>query len=802
MGGPDLGGALDLGYVGGTFTRTDQTLSEPGASSFYKFTTLGSSTAANNVRINFTAAEGDLYLKVYRQDGSLVGESDNIYGYETVSLNGEPEGTYFVEVGSVKGDVSRDFKLTVTAPAGPDLTVTTVDSTVNQSAIPGESEDWTATIKNNGPGYQRANWTVEWYLSPVPYLSTYSLYAPTLIGTENYTESLAPGDSVDKTLTAVVPNIAKEGQKYLVAKVVNGGTDGYAYNDTKANYDRDWFGTVTPTVGGPDLGGALDLGYVGGTFTRTDQTLSEPGASSFYKFTTLGSSTAANNVRINFTAAEGDLYLKVYRQDGSLVGESDNIYGYETVSLSGEPEGTYFVEVGSVKGDVSRDFKLTVTAPAGPDLTVTTVDSTVNQSAIPGESEDWTATIKNNGPGYQRANWTVEWYLSPVPYLSTYSLYAPTLIGTENYTESLAPGDSVDKTLTAVVPNIAKEGQKYLVAKVVNGGTDGYAYNDTKANYDRDWFGTVTPTVGGPDLGGALDLGYVGGTFTRTDQTLSEPGASSFYKFTTLGSSTAANNVRINFTAAEGDLYLKVYRQDGSLVGESDNIYGYETVSLSGEPEGTYFVEVGSVKGDVSRDFKLTVTAPAGPDLTVTTVDSTVNQSAIPGESEDWTATIKNNGPGYQRANWTVEWYLSPVPYLSTYSLYAPTLIGTENYTESLAPGDSVDKTLTAVVPNIAKEGQKYLVAKVVNGGTDGTAYNDTKANYDRDWFGRSRRRWAGLTWAARWTSATSAGRSRGRTRRSRSPVRRRSTSSRRWAVRRRRTMCGSTSRPPRATCI
>ena len=36
----------------------------------------------------------------------------------------------------------------------------------------------------------------------------------------------------------------------MIAKVINGGTDGYAYNDVKANYDPDWFGKKDRVVAG------------------------------------------------------------------------------------------------------------------------------------------------------------------------------------------------------------------------------------------------------------------------------------------------------------------------------------------------------------------------------------------------------------------------------------------------------------------------------------------------------------------------------------------------------------------------
>ena len=207
----------------------------------------------------------------------------------------------------------------------------------------------------------------------MPYLSTYSLYPPTLIGTENYTESLAPGDSVDKTLTAVVPNIAKEGQKYLVAKVVNGGTDGTAYNDTKANYDRDWFGAVAAdaydaAARNDTMPTATNLGLVEGTLSRPNLTLDTvdvlAGDVDWYKFSISKPASVYDSARINFNNTEGDLTLDLFDAIGNVLGTSDTAGYSEQVSLNGLPVGDYYLRILGKNGDISRGYTLSLRTPA------------------------------------------------------------------------------------------------------------------------------------------------------------------------------------------------------------------------------------------------------------------------------------------------------------------------------------------------------------------------------------------------------------------------------------------------------
>ncbi|HSW00004.1 MAG TPA: choice-of-anchor D domain-containing protein, partial [Sedimentisphaerales bacterium] len=124
----------------------------------------------------------------------------------------------------------------------PDLQVTGVDSSIWQSAEPGTVVDWTVVVKNNGPGYQRADWKVEWYLSNDP---VYQATDP-LIGSGTYEDDIAPGASVNKSIAAPVPAMGTAGQKYVIARVTNLGPEGTVVNNVKVGTDLDWIGVVAP----------------------------------------------------------------------------------------------------------------------------------------------------------------------------------------------------------------------------------------------------------------------------------------------------------------------------------------------------------------------------------------------------------------------------------------------------------------------------------------------------------------------------------------------------------------------------
>jgi hypothetical protein len=313
-----------------------------------------------------------------------------------------------------------------------------------------------------------------------------------------------------------------------------------------ADEDNDTFETAT------------ELGYVAGTRSWNGRTVDALEDVDLYEFTTLGMATKSHKVRIDFANTEGDLALGVYRQDGNLVATKDGIGGSELVSLSGLAEGTYYLKVWSNHADVSRNYKLTIVAPTGPDLQPTVVDSSVWQSAEPGTVVDWTVTVKNNGPGYQRTDWTVQWYLSSD---KKYQV-SDTLIGSETYDEDIAQKASISKSYNAAVPSVSTAGQKYLIARVVNAGPEGKTSNDIKVASDRDWFGLVGPDSDedNDSFNTAFDLGSFTGTQTRTGRTIDSAADVDWYKFTTQRTGTSKYKVRIDFTNTEGDLALGLYQ--------------------------------------------------------------------------------------------------------------------------------------------------------------------------------------------------------------------------------------------------
>jgi hypothetical protein len=566
-----------------------------------------SAQPASDVTVTVSRVSGDSDITV-TGGSSLTFTTLNWNTYQTVTLSAGQDVDATNGTATIKCVASGLPDKDVTAieqdnnGTWPDLQPTAVGSSVWQSARPGRPVTWTMTVRNNGPGPQCVDWTAQWYLSSdQKYDAT-----DTLVGSETYSDDIAKGASVSRTYTAPVPAVATAGQKYLIARVVNGGPDKNVKNDVLVGKDADWLGDVDPDddEANETFETATDLGYVAGAFARDDRTLDGSADVDWYKFTTLGTAGKSQKVQISFANGEGDLALGLYRSNGSLIQEADKTGRSENVSLSGLAEGTYWIKVWSNHGDVSRNYRLTITAPSGPDLQPTAVDSSVWQSAEVGTQVDWMATIKNNGPGWQRADWSVQWYLSDDKKYQS----SDTLIKTETYSDDIAPGVSVDKTYHGPVPALATAGQKCLIARVVNAGPDGKANNDVKVA-DADWFGQVGPdgdeANNTPET--AVDLDSPTGTLVRQNLTIDSAEDVDWYKFTITRMGTSKSKVQIDFSNAEGDLALALYGSGEVPIQQVDKTGKVEAIKLKGLAAGTYYLKVLSLHGDISRNYKLTL---------------------------------------------------------------------------------------------------------------------------------------------------------------------------------------------------
>lgn len=129
--------------------KTINNLTMDDAADWFRFEMDGAGEAGDLVRIGFNHSKGDLDLVVYRADGvTEVGRSTGATGTETVSLNGEAAGTYYVRVFGYNGDTNENYTLTVD-PAASD---TVFNGKKGIKFKDGNGNDVNVSLKGKGNG--------------------------------------------------------------------------------------------------------------------------------------------------------------------------------------------------------------------------------------------------------------------------------------------------------------------------------------------------------------------------------------------------------------------------------------------------------------------------------------------------------------------------------------------------------------------------------------------------------------------------------------------------------------------------
>jgi hypothetical protein len=149
--------ASNLGTL--TDDRTISNLVMADGNDWYKFSMGGAGAGSDAVSLSFQHARGDLDLQVYDASGALVGQSTSISNRETVSLNGQAAGTYYVRVFGYNGASNPNYSLSI-APGTRISTPPVAQPNVPSTAFPdvayfGGANDWNLNAINAPEAWAR-----------------------------------------------------------------------------------------------------------------------------------------------------------------------------------------------------------------------------------------------------------------------------------------------------------------------------------------------------------------------------------------------------------------------------------------------------------------------------------------------------------------------------------------------------------------------------------------------------------------------------------------------------------------------
>jgi hypothetical protein len=599
------GSASNLGVIDSSKVIDNLVLND--AADWYKFTTAGPSTAANNVQIDFNNADGDLNLALYFANGKQISSSANTgVNTESISLQGLPAGTYFAKV---DGAVNPHYKLSLTTPPGddpnePNNTLATASDfgklagTKSIADLAAINDDWFkfTTVNTGQPGngvtinfdHTQGNLDLELY-------SSTSKITP-------IAASRGSGDSEFVSLTGL-----PKSTYYVRIFGFQGATNpSYSMNITApvsddGNEPNNTFATAR-SIGTPQ-GGLLADGLV---LLNDD----------WYKFNTVTTGATNSRVDLQFNNADGDLDLKLYDKNGNELATSAGSSNIEEVSLAGRPADTYYIKVYGFNGAINPHYSFTVWAPPPDDAfdTKAPPPHTLPGNNTPATATDLgTLTAGKQGQWKQLRAYDLDWYKFTIPTgavaqdlvkidfdhtagnidLFLFDATGKTLLGSSTGTgdeESISLGGLRAGTYTVMVCPIGGARNPNYTLSI-----DGPPKDDSFENNNT--------------MQKAADLGSLTGNKTVSGLRLLDD---DWYKFGMSGYGSAGDFVEADFLNSAGDLDLELYDELGNQVGVSRGTTNQELISLNGLFPGIYFIHAYGYQGAHNADYTLQL-HPAAP---------------------------------------------------------------------------------------------------------------------------------------------------------------------------------------------
>jgi hypothetical protein len=125
------------------------------------------------------------------------------------------------------------------------------------------------------------------------------------------------------------------------------------------------------------LEGGVSSPNLGPTSPRSvinDLSIHVGGNSDYFRFYCAGTGTSADSIRIDFDDSIGDLDMKLRDSSGIELEVSEGFSDVETILLTGQPSGWYYVHVYGYQSATNPTYTLTINPPANDAPSITVVD--------------------------------------------------------------------------------------------------------------------------------------------------------------------------------------------------------------------------------------------------------------------------------------------------------------------------------------------------------------------------------------------------------------------------------------------
>ncbi|WP_080949718.1 pre-peptidase C-terminal domain-containing protein [Microcystis aeruginosa] len=638
--------AKDLSNLRTSPLKTWQNLSiTAGDNDWFKFNLPSRGTANDFVSVTFDHSLGDVDLELYNSSGTRILSSAGTSNSERISLEGQTSGDYFVRVLGYNNATNPNYDLTISAPLanGADSfesnnSFSTAYNLNNQIA-PSQQGRQVVTLGTDPEEFLSIHngSDVDWFKFTIAGAGQQGHYAAisfdhtlgdldlqlynssnTLLKTS---EGVANAHSVDlKGLSA--------GTYYLRVY----GHNGEVNPSYTLTVDAPFAGVTADWGEGSDNNNAIsratNLGKLDRQFNRDNLSITA-NDTDWFRFEIDAKGGVSDAAGITFNHQQGDLDIELYASDGTtLLDSSQGVGNTESISLNGRNAEVYFLKVYGYGGATNSEYSVAISAP-------------VNAAG------DWADRLAaNNTAATARDLRTVQGLQTWEPF----SIHTATDVDWFKFT-TLATASATDYLQIDFDHTL---GDLELELYAAN-GTTLLGKSETTNNFERlnlvntsnqplgagtylvkvtGYNGAINPSyqlsLNAPDpsvskadwaeanntRATATDLQTIDGSRLFSGLSIHQGGDEDWFKFTTIGTGLAGQEVSIAFDHQLGNLQLQLYREGQSTpVLTSDTQGDRESVSLAGLAAGTYVVRVYGATGSVTNpEYSLSINAPQTPE--------------------------------------------------------------------------------------------------------------------------------------------------------------------------------------------
>jgi hypothetical protein len=638
--------AKDLSNLRTSPLKTWQNLSiTAGDNDWFKFNLPSRGTANDFVSVTFNHSLGDVDLELYNSSGTRILSSAGTSNSERISLEGQTSGDYFVRVLGYNNATNPNYDLTISAPLanGADSfesnnSFSTAYNLNNQIA-PSQQGRQVVTLGTDPEEFLSIHngSDVDWFKFTIAGAGQQGHYAAI-----SFDHTLGDLDlqlyNSSNTLLKTSAGVANAHSVDL--KGLSAGTyylRVYGHNgEVNPSYtltvDAPFAGVTADWGEGSDnnnvVSRATNLGKLDRQFNRGNLSITANDVD-WFRFEIDAKGRLSDAAGITFNHQQGDLDIELYASDGTtLLDSSQGVGNTESISLNGRNAGVYFLRVYGYGGATNSEYSVAISAP-------------VNAAG------DWADRLAaNNTAATARDLRTVQGFQTWEPF----SIHTATDVDWFKFT-TLATASATDYLQIDFDHTL---GDLELELYAAN-GTTLLGKSETTNNFERlnlvntsnqplgagtylvkvtGYNGAINPSyqlsLNAPDPSvskadwaeanntreTATDLQTIDGSRLFSGLSIHQGGDEDWFKFTTIGTGLAGQEVSIAFDHQLGNLQLQLYREGQSTpVLTSDTQGDRESVSLAGLAAGAYAVRVYGATGSVTNpEYSLSINAPQTPE--------------------------------------------------------------------------------------------------------------------------------------------------------------------------------------------